>query len=242
MKDFPSFGRIFLPMKLLAIATLLTLGASSLAGPPNIPPNLLPADKVPVPSGPGASAETPNPGPPPLPVETVRDPAPWSAAGKWEATETDNWTDTITICPDGSFSRTQGDAGRWTLTGLGDHIALVLAWDKWPAETVTMITPSEFRGKGLEIHRVEPLAAKPPRAAKHRIGSVETETWRQGEPPLRLIREDEGFCALSLVTGHFQGGGELVKVYVGDDGYWYLGGHSRQQGVAAQCIVVRYGK
>jgi hypothetical protein len=77
------------------------------------------------------------------------------------------------------------------------------------------------------MRRIDSLVAKPPRTAKHRIGSVETKTWRQGEPPLRLIREDEGFRALSLVTGHFQGGGELVKVYMGDDGYWYLGGHSR---------------
>jgi len=229
-------------MKILAIAALLTLGASSLAEPPNILPNLLPMANVPVPSGPGPSADAPIPGPPPLPGDAVQPPVPWSVVGKWEATETDNWTDTITISPDGTFSRTEGDAGRWTLTALQDHIALVLAWDNWPAETVTMMTPSEFRGKGLDMRRLEPLPSKPPRAARHRIGSVETETWRQGEPPLRLIREDEGFCALSLVTGHFQGGGEVVKVYVGDDGYWYLGGQSGQEGVAAQCIVVHYNR
>ena len=73
-------------------------------------------------------------------------------------------------------------------------------------------------------------------------GRVETHTWRQGEPPVRLIRQEEGFCALSLVTGHFQGGGEVVRLYVGDDGYWYLGGQSGQEGVAAQCIVVRYAR
>jgi hypothetical protein len=227
-------------MKLLAIATLLTLGASSLAEPPNILPNLAAADNVPAPSGPAATPDASKPGPPPC--ACGQNPAPWSVVGKWEATEIGNWNDTITISPDGTFTRTEGDGGRWTLTALQDHIALVLAWENWPAETVTMMSPSEFSGKGLEMHRVEPIAGKPPCVVKHRIGSVETETWHQGEPPLRLIREDEGFCALSLITGHFQGGGELVKVYVGDDGYWYLGGHSRQEGVAAKCIVVHYNK
>ena len=57
---------------------------------------------------------------------------------------------------------------------------------------------------------------------------------------VKLIRQDEGFCALTSVTGHFAGDGEQVKVYVAEDGYWYLGGHSRQHDVATECIVVRY--
>jgi len=227
-------------MKLLALATLVILGASSLAEPPNILPNVATVGGGPAPSGPAASPDASKAGPPPC--SCGQSPGPWSVVGKWEATEIGNWNDSVTISPDGTFSRTEGDTGRWTLTALQDHIALVLAWNNWPAETVTMMTPSEFSSKGLEMHRVEPVAAKPQRTAKHRIGSVETETWRQGEPPLRLIREDEGFCALSLVTGHFQGGGEVVKVYVGDDGYWYLGGQSGQEGVAAQCIVVHYNR
>ena len=65
--------------------------------------------------------------------------------------------------------------------------------------------------------------------------------WHQGSPPTRLIRSDEGFCFLTAVGGHFQGGGESVRVYVGDDGYWYLGGQSMQQGVWAECGIIRYG-
>ncbi len=71
-------------------------------------------------------------------------------------------------------------------------------------------------------------------------GNVEFRHWHQGEPPLQLIRQEEGFCALTSVGGGFAGGAESVGVYVGDDGYWYLGGKSRQHGMDAECVVVRY--
>ena len=70
--------------------------------------------------------------------------------------------------------------------------------------------------------------------------NVEFRHWEQGNPDLKLIRKDEGFCALTGITGHFQGSGEQVQVYVGDDGYWHLGGTSHQEGVAADCVVVRF--
>jgi len=165
--------------------------------------------------------------------------APWSVLGSWACTHPD-WTGTITITGDGRFSN-EDSTGRWTLTASGDRMILVLAWDGWPTETVTMITPDEFcghvRGQGREaamtMHRVKPPEGN---------AAVETHAWHQGDAPVRLIRKEEGFCALTLITGSFQGAGEMVRVYVGDDGYWYLGGDSHQEGVAAECIVVRYGK
>ena len=84
----------------------------------------------------------------------------------------------------------------------------------------------------------------PPAAAATPLGSgnprVEFRTWAQGEAPIKLIRQDEGFCALTSVTGHFEGGGEQVRVYLDADGYWYLGGKSAQQSVSAQCIIVHF--
>ncbi len=68
---------------------------------------------------------------------------------------------------------------------------------------------------------------------------VEFCHWKQGDPPLRLIRQEEGFCALTAVSGRFEGAGEQARVYIGDDGYWYLGGQSNQEGVSADCMVVR---
>ncbi len=173
--------------------------------------------------------------------------AAWSVVGKWQCTHP-AWTGTVTISADGTFSRYEGEAnpvGRWSLGGLQDGVILVLAWNGWPTETVSMVGPDEFRGKvgpavpygEMVMRRIQPPAA--PAVAPSTGPSVETRAWHQGEPPLRLIRKEDGFCALSLVTGHFQGGGEVVKVYVGDDGYWYLGGDSQQEGVAAECIVVR---
>jgi hypothetical protein len=56
--------------------------------------------------------------------------------------------------------------------------------------------------------------------------------------PVKMIRSDQGFCMLSRVQGHFEGDQEWVRVYVGDDGYWYLQGNSRQEGVRAEAYCV----
>jgi hypothetical protein len=167
--------------------------------------------------------------------------APWSIVGAWACTHPD-WTGTVQIAADGSFSNPDS-TGHWTLTGSRDRVILVLAWDGWPAETVTMISPDEFRGRvrgqGQEgefrMRRIAAAAPAPAPAAP----AFETRRWEQGDAPIRLIRKEEGFCALTMVTGHFEGGGEMVRVYVADDGYWYLGGDSQQEGVAAECIIVR---
>ena len=89
----------------------------------------------------------------------------------------------------------------------------------------------------------EPKLAVPSAEATKKpagFGAVEFRGWHQGEPPVKLIRKDEGFCALTGVTGRFEGDGEQVRVYIGDDDYWYLGGQSAQKGVAATCVIVRY--
>jgi hypothetical protein len=62
--------------------------------------------------------------------------------------------------------------------------------------------------------------------------------WEQGQDPLRLIHSTDGIAMLTFVRGSFQGGGESVRVYVGEDGYWYLGGSSAQAGVAAEAYCV----
>ncbi len=165
--------------------------------------------------------------------------APWSVLGSWSCTHPD-WSGNLNLADDGTFSNADS-AGHWTLTASHDRIILVLVWNNWPTETLTMTSPDEFRarvrGQGQEgemvMHRVQPPAGK--------AAPYETRTWRQGESPVRLIRKEEGFCALTQITGSFQGAGEMVHVYVGNDGYWYLGGDSHQEGVAAECVVVRWG-
>ena len=161
-------------MKLFAPTTLCLLTTCLLAGPPESRTEDLRALPV--------TSPTPRS-------------APWSILGAWTANHPD-WTDTITIAGDGTFSRTQyHDSGHWTLTALADRVVLVLAWDNWPAETVTMISPDEFSGKvrgagqdgALTLHRL--------RAPVANAAPYETHTWHQGEPPVRLIRKEEALRA-----------------------------------------------
>ena len=53
-----------------------------------------------------------------------------------------------------------------------------------------------------------------------------TYRWDYNEPPVRLIHKDDGVCYLSGLDGAFDGGAEGARVYIGDDGYWYLHGNS----------------
>jgi hypothetical protein len=203
-------------MKLSLLTSICLLGAFSLAAPLELRAGDL-----------KYSTATPLPAP---------RSAPWSVLGSWQCTHPD-WTGVVAISTDGKFFQADmHESGHWTLTTLQDRVILVLAWDNWPAETVTMMNPDEFSGRvragGGQEGQMKMLRIAEP------VG-YETKVWHQGEPPVRLIRKDEGFCALTSVTGCFQGGGEKVSVYVADDGYWYLGGQSQQEGVAAECIVVR---
>lgn len=65
--------------------------------------------------------------------------------------------------------------------------------------------------------------------------------WKRGAPPVRMIAKDEGFCFLSEFGGHFAGGGEAVRVYIGDDGFWYLGGKADQD-IWAKAISVKFAQ
>jgi hypothetical protein len=51
--------------------------------------------------------------------------------------------------------------------------------------------------------------------------------WSHGDPALRLLPADKGFCYVSGMGGDFQGGGESVRVWI-DDGTWWVGGYSCQ--------------
>ena len=64
-------------------------------------------------------------------------------------------------------------------------------------------------------------------------------SWRQGQPPTPMVA-DNGFtaCMLTRVQGKFEGGGERVEI-TRSNGTWFLGGASRQSGVAAgaRCLL-----
>lgn len=70
-------------------------------------------------------------------------------------------------------------------------------------------------------------------------GKFEERVWKHGQPPLKLIRADEGFCYLSGIGGAYDGDGEGVSVYL-ENGDWYIGGKSMQTSLWAKAMVVRF--
>ena len=167
---------------------------------------------------------------------------PWSVVGAWSAIQT-TWRGTLTLLPDGSVVNAENKPdGQWVLTAEQGQVHLIIRWRKWPADDLALVNANEFYGTDgrseLRLRRQPaPLA---PRGGQAAGEAVEFHSWHQGEPAVKLIRRDEGFCALTSVSGQFEGSGELVEVYLADDGYWYLGGRSQQQDVAAECIVIRF--
>ncbi len=85
--------------------------------------------------------------------------------------------------------------------------------------------------------RVASFAADPPAPGTLDITEFH---WKQGEKPVRMIKKDEGFCYLANIHGHFEGAGEMVRVYLDEDGYWYLGGASNQAGVGGTAFAVKF--
>ncbi len=69
-----------------------------------------------------------------------------------------------------------------------------------------------------ELTRVRSLAFHSPKF------EYKTYRWEHNAPPVKMIHKDEGFCYLADVGGAFNGGAEVGRVYIGDDGYWYLHG------------------
>ncbi len=66
---------------------------------------------------------------------------------------------------------------------------------------------------------------------------TDEQSWRQGEERVLLGSADGRACFLTRITGHFEGGGERLRVYI-EDGNWYLHGQSQQLSVggSARCI------
>jgi hypothetical protein len=61
--------------------------------------------------------------------------------------------------------------------------------------------------------------------------------WKQGQTKQKMTRADRSVCFLTLVSGKFMGGGEVVEI-VSEDNYWYLQGVSNQQSVRAQARCI----
>jgi hypothetical protein len=63
--------------------------------------------------------------------------------------------------------------------------------------------------------------------------------WENNGPPVKMIHKDEGFCYISDLGGALDGGGENVRVYISDDGYWYLHGTTAHGFLVAEAMAVK---
>ena len=61
--------------------------------------------------------------------------------------------------------------------------------------------------------------------------------WAQGQGKVQMTRVDRTACFLTLVSGKFWGGGEVVEI-VNDNIHWYLQGVSQQKDVRAQARCI----
>ena len=84
-----------------------------------------------------------------------------------------------------------------------------------------------------ELARVRGLAFHSPKF------EYTTYRWEHNAPPVKMIHKDEGFCYPADVGGAFDGGGEVARVYIGDDGYWYLHGSTSHGFLVVGAVAVK---
>ena len=80
------------------------------------------------------------------------------------------------------------------------------------------------------------VAYEPPRGF---FFQTQEFTWEQAGSAVRMIRQEDGFCYLSSMTGRFGRLRDEIRVFVGPDGWWYLDGKSTWNNAAATAVAVR---
>ncbi len=66
-----------------------------------------------------------------------------------------------------------------------------------------------------------------------------TFQWEHNAAPVKMIHKDEGFCYLADIGGAFDGGAEVARVYISDDGFWYLHGSTGREFLVVRAIAVK---
>ncbi len=93
----------------------------------------------------------------------------------------------------------------------------------------------DARAAALEKELVRVRSLKP-HSPKYKFKAYE---WEHNGAPVKMIHQDEGFCYLADIGGAFNGGAEVARVYVGDDGFWYLHGSTGQGFLVVRAIAVK---
>ncbi len=66
--------------------------------------------------------------------------------------------------------------------------------------------------------------------------------WSAADTPRKMIHKQEGICFLTGIEGKFDAGTDGVRVYLADDGFWYLSGTAEQSdpGLSATAMALRF--
>lgn len=70
--------------------------------------------------------------------------------------------------------------------------------------------------------------------------TYQTHEFKNNEK-VRLIHSDEGLCMFSMINGAFSGKGEHARVFIDNDGYWYLFCETKQV-TATQAVSITFPK
>ncbi|VAW31130.1 Phage tail fibers [hydrothermal vent metagenome] len=132
-------------------------------------------------------------------------------------------------------------AGKPTIKGLGDWLILdaptdgKLSLNDWESGDVIIANGGGNVGIGTMN----------PQAKLHVDGEIRGKiwysdeyVWAQGEGEVKMGHSDKCMAFLTHIQGYFKGKGEAVWVYIGEGGYWYLGGDSKQQSIRAKARCI----
>jgi hypothetical protein len=123
--------------------------------------------------------------PEPAPVQI----APARVPGNWMALHPE-WRGNIVFYPDGTFVRPHIGGGRWLVTNDEEKSLVVLRWNSWGTETLTVISPDHLRGpqkRGtFRLYRIPPA---PPDVlpANRDLAEVEATAARLNDSKWELI-------------------------------------------------------
>lgn len=75
-------------------------------------------------------------------------------------------------------------------------------------------------------------------ASQNLVMSYTFYAWEAGQPPVKMLHKNQGFCYLIAISGAFNGGGEHAQITLEPDGHWYLKGVTHQGALFLQAVGV----
>ncbi len=83
-----------------------------------------------------------------------------------------------------------------------------------------------------------PTSIAAPSTAEKLSYTANESSWKLGQPNVKLIPRNLGFCFLSSVSGHFGGYNDAAGVRLANDRFWWLDASSGQEALSAKAISI----